>query len=295
MGAAAVAGFLLAPSSGRAPAPTTRLVRSVSAGPITVSYPAGWKRGAAIATPHLSLANEIVLNQVNPAGGTLVLGTSPTADQSLLPASLRAALPSVPAQQQVVLGETRFYRYLGVTPSGENAPQTVYAVPTTGGTVIGICGVQGAGAGFLSGCERVLGSMRLNGGRVLGLGPSTQLAAGLTSIITSLNAGITGAGARLRAATSPRAQAAAANELATAYAHAASAVQRVPGAGTAADAARSLARALRMAAAGYDALARAAAHGNKGAYGTAGLAIAVNADAVNAAIRQFGKLGYTIG
>ena len=245
--------------------------------------------------PRLKLGNEIVLRRTHPAGGALVIGTARTTDESLLPPSLRAASPGAPPQQTVVLGRAQFYRYLSLTPAGASVPETVYAVPTTAGTVIGACVLQGAAAGLLSGCEEVLASLRLSRGHTLGLGPSLALAAGLTRTIAALNVVLVSAGDRLRSATGPRAQARAAGALAAAYDHAAASVRRLGGVSRDTDATAALAGALGRLSAGYSALGRAARRGDKRAYDAARVAIEFGAGSVTAALGRFVKLGYTVG
>jgi hypothetical protein len=208
---------------------------------------------------------------------------------------MRSGLPAAPNGQQVVLGGARFLRYLDVTPAGAKAPETVYATPTTAGTVIGICSLQGAGAGFLSDCEHVIGSLRLNSARLLGLGPMPALAAGLTSAITRLDAAVGQAGGQLRAARKAKAQAQAADDLAIAYRRAASDVNHLELVPTAARATAALAAALAKLGGSYAALAHAARGGDRKAYDTARTAIASGGNAVAGALREFSRLGYGAG
>ena len=225
----------------------------------------------------------------------MVIGTARTTDESLLPPSLRAASAGAPQQQTVVLGGAEFYRYLSLTPAGASVPETVYAVPTTAGTVIGACVLQGAAAGLLSGCERVLASLRISRGHILGLGPSADLAAGLTKTIGALNVILVSAGQRLHSATGPRAQARAAGALAAAYDHAAASVRRLGGLSRDTNATAALAGALGRLSAGYTALGRAARRGDRRAYDAARVSIESGTGSVTAALGRFVKLGYTVG
>ncbi|MGZ6693643.1 MAG: hypothetical protein ACXVHQ_40415, partial [Solirubrobacteraceae bacterium] len=186
-------------------------------------------------------------------------------------------------------------RYLSLTPAGASVPETVYAVPTTAGTVVGACVLQGAAAGLLSGCERVLASLRVSRGHTLALGPSPALAAGLTNTIGALNVILVSAGQRLRSATGPRAQARAAGALAAAYGHAAASVRRLGGVSRDTNATAALAGALGRLSADYSALGRAARRSDRRAYDAARGAIASGASSVTAALGRFVKLGYTVG
>ena len=293
--AAAIGGFTIARATGSSPSRTPALAERVSSGPISVSLPAGWRRAGAAPVPQLGLDDEIVLSRVRPAGGTLVLGTTGTTDESLLPAGLRAAAPTASTRQTVVLGGMQFYRYLSLTPPGAEAPETVYAVPTTAGAVIGACVLQGAAPGILGGCERVLGTLRVSNGRTLGLGPSRPLAAGLTRALVTLNAALAGAGRRLNAATRPSAQAAAATQLASAYGRSAAAVRQLDRASADTATVDALSAALRDVGAGYAALADAARAGDRTAYDGARGTIASRSSTVSAALQRFVRLGYTVG
>jgi serine/threonine protein kinase len=298
--AAAAIGFVVAPSSGGSTSRASSLAGRASSGPISVSVPAGWRRQAGARTPHLALRDEIVLTHARPdpaaagAGGTLVLGTTRTTDPSLLPADFRAALPSAPTRQQVALGSGRFFRYLDLTPSGAGAPETVYAAPTTKGTVIGACLLEGAAASFPGDCERVIGSLRLGSGRLMGLGPNTALAARLSRALTDLNAALSRAGGSLGRAHTPNAQSRAAQEIADSYGHAAATVDRLTPIPTAAAATAALSHSLRKMGAAFAGLGHAAAQNDRRGYGAARGAIQSDAAAISAALQQFVRLGYSL-
>jgi serine/threonine protein kinase len=289
--AAAVAGFLIAPSS-RSPAPG---MSHVSSGPIWVSIPAGWQRRAAPETRYVTLANPVAVQPAKSSEGTLLLGTAPTTDPTLLPDKLLKALSAAPSPNVVTLGKDQFYRYVALSPAGSVAPLDVYALPTTAGTVIGLCTLQGAGAGFPGECERVLSSLRLGSGTILGLGPSASLAASLRSAIRKLNAAVAAGGARLQVASKPADQAKAANQLAAAHAKAASAVHDLKQHPAAVSATSALARALASVGRDYAALGRAAAGNNGKAYGIARTALAKDQLAVRAAFGRLEQLGYVGG
>jgi serine/threonine protein kinase len=292
--AAAAIGFVVAPSSGGSASRASPLIKRATSGSISVSFPGEWARRAAAATPHLVLSNQIVLGRVRPSGGTLLLGMARTTDPSLLPADLRAALPSAPTPQHVALGSVRFFRYLNLTPSGAGAPETVYAAPTTAGTVIGTCLLQGAAAAFPSDCERVIGTLRLHSGRFLGLGPNNHLAAGLTRSLTALNVALARSGARLGRARTPGAQSDAARDISVAYGRAAASIARLSPVPTAAAATTALARSLRKMGAGFASLGHAAARNDRRGYDAARGAIQSDAAAISAALQLFVRLGYSL-
>jgi hypothetical protein len=290
---AAVIGYLVSPSSGGSSAPPQpALVGSASAGPLAISFPAGWQHQSGLVTHNLTLANQIGVSSAAPASGQLILGTANSNDPTLLPSSILSALSTAPTPQVVTLGHSQFYRYLDLTPSGASAPETIYALPTTAGIVIAVCQPNGAGAAFMSACEQVVSTLQLSSGKVLGLGPSTTYASGFSALISKLSAARTGAEAKLASATTPAAQAKAATDLSTAYQQAASALGALSPPPAAASANASAAAALHAIASGYAALALAAKHNDHHRYASAQDAIAHGSDALSAAFSQLAKLGY---
>jgi hypothetical protein len=292
LAAAAALGFLVAPSSSRPARPQAALVGSASAGSLGISLPAGWQRQSAPATPYVKLANEIAVAGARPSGGTLLVGATSGAGSTLLPASLLASLTGTPTPQVVTLGQAQFYRYLDLAPRGSGAPADVYAVPTTAGTVIGICLLGGAASTFASDCERVVGTLRLSAGQIEGIGPNASLAAGVRSTVAKLNSALKPDGASLSRAGKPSDQAHAAKQLAAAYEQAASSVQHLQPVPAAASAVAALAGALRSTGRGFGALARAASHNDGHGYNAARSSIASGTAAISSAFAQLQRLGY---
>lgn len=292
--AAAAVGVLVAPTTTRSVAKQIPLLGSASFGPIEVSVPTGWQREATPAVSYLKLANEVTLAPTGPNGGALVIGTATTSDPSLLPGTLLAAVSTAPTAQVVTLGHAQFFRYLDLFPRGAAAPDDVYALPTTFGTVIGACHLQGVGAGFPSDCEQVLGTLRLSGGSILGLGPSPTVAAELKRVITQLDSVVDSSGGRLRVARTPSDQARAAGELGAGYEEAASTIQHLVSASAADGPITALMNALRITGGDYAVLASAAAHNDKRGYDAARSSIASGATAIRSAFVDLSKLGYVV-
>ena len=226
--AAAAIGFLIAPSSSKSGSTGPPLASTASSGPIAVSFPAGWQSGnKAVSTPGLKLANQIALTPTTPSGGTLVIGTTKTTDPTLLPSTLLRG--GAPTQQVVTLGHSQFYRYPNLTPPGAAAPEVVYALPTTAGTVLGVCMLQGASAGFPVNCEHVIATLRLSSGaNAIGLGPSPAFASAMGAVIHDLNPAVQRGQVALGRARKPGDQARGANQVADAYGRSASALKRLP-------------------------------------------------------------------
>ena len=291
--AAAAVGFLIAPSSSKSGSTGPPLASTASSGPIAISFPAGWQSGqTGVSTPGLKLANQIALRPTMPSGGALAIGTARTTDPTLLPATLLRG--DAPTQQVVTLGHSQFYRYPNVSPPGAAAPEVIYALPTTAGTVLGVCMLQGASAGFPVDCEHVIATLRLTrGAGVIGLGPSPAFASALGGVTHDLNSAVQRGQVALGRARKPGDQARAANQVADAYGRSASAVTRLPPNPAALGAAAALAGAFQAEQRAYAALAGAAAHNDRKGYNTARGSITSAGSKVSAAFDQLSKLGYT--
>jgi polysaccharide biosynthesis transport protein len=290
--AAAVLGFTVSRtttgSSSLAP-----LNVPASAGSLRVLIPSGWRQQAVPPTAPLGLTDQLILVPGASSGGTLMIGRTHTSDATVLPPSL-LAIAGRPKPQIVVLDGREFYRYGGLSPGGFDPAGSVYALPTTIGTVLGVCLPTTAPVNFTIGCERVIGTIRLASGTVLPLGPSRTYAASLTQVIERLNAVRTSAGSQLRTARDAQHQGQAATALAVAHARAASALSRLS-AGQANTANSAIVSALRMTADAYRALATAAAGSDARAYRTATTMLARATNALDAAFAQLEKLGYRVG
>ena len=294
MGAAVVAGLLgllVAVAVGGSEAPPAPLDGHASAGPLRVSFPTDWKQRTPPASPALGLTDELALAPPSSTGGAVVIGLATTADASLLPQALLATLPAQPRPQVVSLGGARYYRYLDLAPQGANGPVSVYALPTTVGTLVGVCLKSGAAASFAGECERVLGTARPTSGSVLALGPSATYAANLNAAMSKLNLVRASAGPKLRGARTPAAQAKAANELAAAHKTAAATVTGLS-AGPAQAANLNLATALLSTATAYASLARAATRNDTQGYTTASASLTRAQTELEAAFAQLSRLGY---
>src|SRR5579872_2098934 len=165
LGAAALA-FVIAHKPHAAAAPTPALVTQLRSGVLSVSVPASWHRLSPPSGPGVPLSDEIVAGAGVPGTGILILGLTST-PASTLPQPLLRALPHAPTAQIVTLHGTSFYRYLGLTPRGAGGSESVYALPTSAGTVLGQCFQRSAAPAFAATCERVIATVKLASGRVL--------------------------------------------------------------------------------------------------------------------------------
>lgn len=288
--AVAVLGFVVARGSGGGQ-PLPALDQHAASGVLRVSFPSGWRRRTAPVIPTLGLIDELALAPAASTGARLVLGRSPTSTQSLLPQTLVTALRQAPRPQVVTLGKTRFYRYLNLSPRGVRTTESVYALPTTAGTIIGACVANTSSSGSTAGCERLLATLRVPSARVLALSPSPSYGPALEAALSRLDAVRASANSRLSSAQSASMQAAAATELADAYVRAGAAVSSLA-AGPATVANSAVADALERSGLAYRALARAAASSENGAYASARSSLLRDTVALQSALaslRDFGQ------
>jgi len=276
----------------KTPTPPPALDHQASAADLHVDYPSGWRVESTTPDPHLALSDVVSLAAAQVKNGQLVIGTAHPASPGALPATLAASLSAKTTPQVVTLGGRDFYRYLDVTPTGAAAPESIYALPTTVGTVTAVCSAQSPTTTFTAGCERVLATVRLTTGAVLSLGVDPSYAFALNRIVDQLNAVRRSAGPGLRSAD-PRVRAAAATTLASAHARAAASAGRISGPGVSV-ANPALVSALTANEAAYRSLAQAAGAQDTSGYARAQAAIVAANRALSGAFAQLRQLGYQV-
>jgi hypothetical protein len=287
--AAALVGLVVALAAGA----TSESPRSVSAhiGAIQVSLPSGWRREAT-PDPPFGLRSALTIASPPPARGVLVIGQL-VGDSSPLPRTVLTAFSPQAAPEVVRLGRVVLYRYRTASRAGSAGGESIYAMPTTAGTIVAICRPQDVSRTFTTSCGRVLDTITLRSGRTLPVGVSSNYARALSAVINGLNAVRSSAGRQLTTASTAQAQAAAALRLARAHAQAASSVTQLH-AGQAANANAALAHALLMTANDYRALALAASRKDLSAYRTARTALATAAQTQGSAFQQLRAFGYRL-
>jgi hypothetical protein len=289
---AAALGFGIARATGGSQ-PRTLRNKHAAAGLVQITFPSAWREERPPFAPALGLAHELAIGPGSPGRGIFVLGTSDTKNGTSLPNPLVAVLSSRPPARIVTLGGARFYRYADVHVGATGSSGPVYTLPTTVGTVIGVCIPQGAPR-FPSSCEAILATMRLVSATALPPGQDESYAAALNTGINKLNEAGTKAVALLSSARTARAQAEAAAELATAYGDADAAL-RALSAGPAAAANSAVVVALRTTADAYAALAAAAARNDTRAYRTASSTVVRANAALLSALSRLRSFGYRVG
>jgi hypothetical protein len=287
--AAAFAGIALT-SSDAASVPGAR---PVSSAPVAISLPVDWQRGATGALPGLTLADELVVRPKATLDQLLAIGVSHTTDATLLPNRLLAALPAGTATGQVVrLGNTRFYRYRDLRPVGSSQVETVYAVPTTTGTLIATCVSDQPSATFTAACEQVVATARVTSGRPLALGPRADYGTALQTQLTKLGRATHTEKADLSTARAANAQARAFEQLGVAYQQAGEALAKVEPNPAETSARTALTNALTALSTAYGRLAHAASGNNVRAYDGERNSIARAQAALETALVRLAKFGY---
>ena len=273
------------------------LVNSASAGAIELSFPAGWKRVSdETVVPGVRFRDPIVLAAGTPQGARLVAGQVNAAGSSLLHPRLIPDTGAPPDGQPVHLGKLTALHYRELQAPGVDRPLQLYAVPTSQGAATIAC-VAPAGAGaadFGRECESVATTLRVTGATVYPLGPRPEYAASLRAALKRLERPEREAAARLKNASTPEAQAAAAGDLAAAYTRAAQAVERIETGPAERGANGTLASALLRTAAAYAAAAKAARAGDEAAYADASRSIRSGQRLIARSLRAFGPLGYDV-
>ena len=289
----AVVGFVLARyGASKTTAAPPPLDRQASVANFKVNYPSTWHVVPAVTVPLVPLGDVVSLAADASKRSLLVIGTQQTATPAALPARLAAAVAPTTKAQVVTLGNASFYRYLNLTPQGSTGVESVYALPTSVGTITAVCSAPRFTTRFTSSCERVLSTIKLTTGDILSISVDPGYALELNRILTQLNGVRRSAGAGLRSSkVGTRARAASA--LATAHAQAATATSHI-NVGRVSSANQALVTALNQNAAAYKALARAAAKQNVSAYGRAEAAVAAAGSGLTAAYTELRQLGYTI-
>ncbi len=288
--AAAGIGFLAAQLTGG-----TQAARAaqVTAGPIRATLPPDWQQ-APRQSPGLGFTNELTLGPRGDRRARLTIGSLPSGDPNLLPPSLLSAVHSVPAPQIVTIGALSFYRYSNLVTLANGATESVYATPTTHGTLVGLCTAPPSDGQAAGECERILGSLHVVHGGILGAAAGFAYARALNAVLRNLDAVRGTSGAQLAAAHTASAQALAAGQLAAADSAAAVAVGKLS-AGPTVPVNSQLASALSASATAYGALANAARRHDAASYATARASVASADAGITAALTRLSALGYRIG
>jgi hypothetical protein len=291
--AVAVVGFALARyGSGTTTASPPPLDRQASVANFKIDYSSGWRVQPSTPVPLVPLGDVLALAADADKRSRLVIGTQRTAAPAALPPRLAAALPSSARPQVVTLGGQQFLRYLNLTPQGQHVAESVYALPTTAGTVTAVCSAPTFSTRFTSDCERLLSTIKLTTGDVASVTVDPAYALELNRILGELDRVRRSAGPALRS-SHVRDRVRAASALAAAHTRAAAAASHID-AGSVSAGNQALVSALTANADAYRSLAHAAARQDVSAYGRAEAALSAAGSGLDAAYGQLRRLGYEI-
>jgi O-antigen ligase len=263
----------------------------VTDGIVQVTLPGGWRQASPATGPRLGLTDEFVLRRTGSVRTTLTIGTNVESGGALLPQKFLARARS-PVAEIVDSGPLIYYRYRGLTAFG--AASSVYALPTSYGTILAVCSTDGSRAAAAAACEQVLSTVSLTAGNAMQPGPDVHYARALDQVITRLNSARLSGDTKLSAARTSGGQARAADALAAAHSRAAGALAHLSS-GVGGPANSDLAAALRDTASAYSALGRAAAASDVIGYRQASKAVRAANLGLNAALSQLSRLGYLVG
>lgn len=289
-----VVGFLLARSASHVGSGGGSLSKRASAAGFQVSYPPGWRLTFATPSAQLRLTGALSMVPSSLAGAQLMIGVAPASDPSLSSEPLVLSQPRVRTPQVVRIGKLAFYRYQGLRTGNGSGSASLYALPTTAGTIAALCTTPaGERSSFHSSCEQVLSTLRLRRGRAVAPTLDVRYALELNSILAQLNSvrrtdgpGLTDPSAAVRGR--------AALALWAAHSDAAAAAGRLAPTGAAA-ANQALVAALSAAAGAYGRLGRAAVARNPVAYARAQAAIRSATRSLDRAFARLAGLGYRLG
>ena len=260
---AAIGGYLLG-RPGDEPAPpraSSALGSSTTAGALDLSFPGSWeRRGEAPKIPGLTLADQVAVGPSGDEGRGVIVGMSDAKGPRLLPAGLLSSLSEPPRPaDRVRLGKLEALRYEGLEADGFGGRSlTIFAAPTSAGAATIACyAPRGGGAAFRGDCERVAGSLALDGETAYPLGADKRYAADLGRVITSLDKRRRAGRTALAGAGTPAGQRQAAASLADAYVLAQAALRGIETSPVNASAHAGIDQALGGAATAYRGLARA--------------------------------------
>ena len=271
------------------------VARRVSAGPVSVSLPAGWAPVAAhAAIPGYSFRSPIELGRTRPAGAETImtLGITAAPSAALLPAALTPAGRAAPPREAVELGGRGFFRYRNVALAGSPGGATVFTQPTSAGVLVGTCRLPSSGGATTSaGCEQALASVRIVGGAPLPLSRSAGYMTSLNGALSSFDQQRTRAGAGLSQAPSPATQANTATRLQLASSRTASSVRSArPGPSELAISAAIVAALERMAS-GYGAMSAGTHRQDVRRFGEGVGIVRAASDQLQRALAQFASAG----
>jgi serine/threonine-protein kinase len=292
------AGYALGGSGeGQTPEPALPFVilpETVQAAHGTFSVPAGWAQTAGPEIPGLTLADPVSYGPGDGAASSIVFGEVDGVAPTFLPESFLDLLPAevVEGRSVALLGETAAVHLVDVQPSGFEGSLELFAVPTTGSSLVLAC--YSAADEPLDECRSIASTFRPTDVTVVPLGAPADYADLLNGTFRALEQARLAAMQALAGAQSATAQATAVNRVANAYRSAADALVGIEVAESVQAAHQTLQGALETLANDYEALARHAERQAGRRYNAVREQISVEVATLTAAIDSLAGLGFTV-
>jgi hypothetical protein len=284
--AAALAGGGGEPAAEASAKPST----PITGEQVGFQVPSGWSRGAVPQPSGLKLNGVVSAAPASGAENGVVAGeVDATTDAGLLPPG--AIQGDRPTPEPVRLTPTvQALRYDDLALRGANGPVTLFAIPTSNGTIALTCAGETAGS---DACGAIATTIALPNADPLPLGASEFQAKALATALNGLREDATAPAAALRSAKTRGGQGTAARRLGAAYRTAADAVDKI-NAGWGDVEIEQLEAALRQTATAWSALGQAASSGDAAGYARAKAAVARGDRAIRAARTSLADAGYTV-
>ncbi|MEA2136656.1 MAG: eukaryotic-like serine/threonine-protein kinase, partial [Solirubrobacteraceae bacterium] len=295
---AAVFGFVIGGSGGSKGSGTGKPTAATSNADVEALFPKGWtKVSSAPRIPGMALSEPIAMAPPAAKGAqSVVVGQvkQGAANPTLLPAGFLQALGldagELPPRAPVQLSRSKLqaYRYANLRPRGLSKAITLFTVPTSAGVATLAC------VDPETNCESIANTLKLNAGTAFPVGPNKDYAAALGKTLGGLNKKVTPGRAALQGAKTPKAQAAAAGTLGSAYGGAAKTLAALKVSPADASINTQLSGALKQTGQAYGKLAAAARSGNKSGYAKARTTVQRGEQAVANALQSVQTGGYKI-
>ena len=291
-GAAGASGTFWIWGSGGGP------TKAASNADVAALFPSGYtKASSAPKIPGMTLSDPVAMAPKGAKGDqSVVVGQvkQGAANSTLLPTGFLTALGlgagEAPPRAAVKLsrGNLQAYRYKNLRPRGLSKPVTIFTTPTSAGIATVACVDPTAD------CEAIANTLKLNTGTAFPVGPNKDYAAARGKTLGGLGKKASSAHTALQGAKTPKAQSAAAGQLASAYSSAAKSLGGLKVSPADESVNSLLASRLKQTGSAYAGLASAARSGNKAGYAKASKAVQGAEGGVAAALRGVQAAGYKV-
>jgi hypothetical protein len=202
-------------------------------------------------------------------------------------------LPKPSAAVQLGSSGLQAYRYDDLKPNGSDRSVTIYAAPTSAGVATVACLTKKTGS-LAATCDQIANTLKVSSGKPIAVGPSKAYAAAIGGAFGALGKADKAGLAKLKSANTPKAQAAAARSLSSAYGKAAGTLSKQKVNPADAGLNTLMVKALRQTSAAYSKAAKAASSKNKSGFSSANSAVAKGRAAVAGAFAGLKDAGYDV-